>query len=169
MKQVTLQKGTVLLRPWQIEDARWYVETRDEEVYRWTTERRALTIGETEEAIEQVNTSENVFSSAIVDAECNQLVGNLALVLEEKNQTSGEVMYWLSPAGRGRGIASQAVELLCRWAFDELGLTRVTLQTHVENLRSQRVAERVGFQRMASSEQVGEQPHQIWFVWHKQP
>ncbi len=52
--QIVLQSGGVLLRPWRIEDARWYVEARDEEVFRWTTEKRTLTVQETEEAIERI-------------------------------------------------------------------------------------------------------------------
>ena len=161
---VVLQNEIILLRPWQHEDARWYVEARDEEIYQWTTESRTLTIEETEAAIRQVNASERIASFAIVDTERDQLVGNIALVVAEDSQRSGEVMYWLAPGGRGRGMASQAVTLVCQWAFAELGLEQVTLQTHVGNLRSQRVAERVGFKRIAASAESGVQPDRIWFV-----
>jgi RimJ/RimL family protein N-acetyltransferase len=152
--KVVLQTSTVLLRPWHTEDACWYVEARDEEVYQWTTESRTLTIRETEEAIEQMNTSDRVFSWAVVDVERKQLVGNTALVLEEGNRDSGEVMYWLAPGGRGRGIASQAVQLVCQWAFADLSLKRV--------------AERVGFQRMAAPQEICMQPERLWFVLLRQ-
>jgi len=73
-------------------------------------------------------------------------------------------MYWLAPVGRGRGIARQAVQLVCQWAFAELGLEQLTLQTQVENLRSQRVAERVGFQRLADPNKPCVRLEQIWFT-----
>jgi RimJ/RimL family protein N-acetyltransferase len=161
---VVLQNEILLLRPWQFQDARWYVEARDEEIYQWTTEPRTLTIHQVEAAIEEVNASDRIASFAIVDPASNQLMGNIALVLEEENRHSGEVMYWLAPAGRGRGLASQAVTLVCQWAFARLGLEQVTLQTHRDNLRSQRVAERAGFRRVADPQEKANQPEPIWYV-----
>ena len=59
-------------------------------------------------------------------------------------------MYWLAPWGRGRGIATNAVKMLCQWAFDSIRLKRVTLKNLVGNTRSQLVAERAGFQAQKS-------------------
>jgi [ribosomal protein S5]-alanine N-acetyltransferase len=159
----TLNGGAVLLRPWRVEDARWYVEARDEEVYRWTTEKRTLTVQETEAAIRQVNAGEQVSSFAIVATESGQLVGNIALALDKQDLTTGEVMYWLAAAGRGRGLASQAVQLVCQWAFVELGLERITLQTYAGNTRSQRVAESAGFQRMDAQQADDTESNRVWF------
>jgi RimJ/RimL family protein N-acetyltransferase len=39
------------------------------------------------------------------------------------------------------------VRLLARWAFDDLGLARVTLTCAPDNHASQRVADRCGFSR----------------------
>ena len=55
--------------------------------------------------------------------------------------------YWLSPSGRGRGLATRSVKLLADWAFAELGLARLELTCGPENLDSQRVAARCGFQQ----------------------
>ena len=33
---VTLRADDFFLRPWEVEDAAWYVEARDEEVFQWT-------------------------------------------------------------------------------------------------------------------------------------
>ncbi len=59
----------------------------------------------------------------------------------------GEVGYWLRRAARGHGAATTAVRLVAGWAFGELGIGRLNLQTAPENLASQRVAERAGFTR----------------------
>jgi RimJ/RimL family protein N-acetyltransferase len=56
-----------------------------------------------------------------------------------------EVGYWLTPAARGRGLATQAVRRVCRFAFEELDAQRVEWQAVVGNEASRRVAERVGF------------------------
>jgi RimJ/RimL family protein N-acetyltransferase len=48
---------------------------------------------------------------------------------------------------RGRGVASRAVALLARFAFDQLGAARVQLLTESDNVASQRVAEKAGFTR----------------------
>jgi hypothetical protein len=89
---VALQNNLVEMCPWQIEDARWYVEARDEEIYRWTTERRTLTVEETEAAIRQVNAVYPITSFAIVAADGGQLAGSIALSLSEHDSSSGEVM-----------------------------------------------------------------------------
>jgi RimJ/RimL family protein N-acetyltransferase len=54
---------------------------------------------------------------------------------------------WLAPHARGRGIATRAVRLLARWAFDDLGIARLQITCGPDNLASQRVAERAGFTR----------------------
>ena len=48
---------------------------------------------------------------------------------------------------RGQGICPRALRVLSRWAIEELGLQRLDLMTDPENVASQRVAEKVGFQR----------------------
>lgn len=163
-----LCNNVLMLRSWQVSDARWYVEARDEEVFAWTTEPRTLTIEETAAAIEQLHERTDSFGFAIVDLKTMEILGNIALVVDRANQRSAEVMYWLAAWGRGRGIASQAVQLLCQWAFSELGLGEVTLQTHCDNRRSQRVAERAGFQRMEDPSVQASQTEKLWFVLTQQ-
>lgn len=58
-----------------------------------------------------------------------------------------EVGYRFRPEGRGHGYATRAVGLLARWVLDDLGLDRLQARTHPDNVASQRVLERVGFQR----------------------
>jgi RimJ/RimL family protein N-acetyltransferase len=61
-------------------------------------------------------------------------------------------------------MATKAAKLLCQWTFDVLGLERITLKTHVDNLRSQMVAKRVGFERMEDKNKSEAQPESLWFV-----
>lgn len=165
---MVLHTVDVVLRPWRIEDARWHVESRDDEVFKWTSENPALTIRETEEAIQQVNDREDVLGFGIVDFKSKEIMGNVALVLDEQRGCSGEVMYWLAPWGRRRGIASRAVKLVCQWAFDALGLNQVTMKTHIDNLPSQRVAERCGFQRVENTDDREAHPRRLWYLLSNQ-
>lgn len=58
---------------------------------------------------------------------------------------SAEIVYWLLPEARGRGIAVEATKQVTRWAFDELGLHRLRLCHAVANDASCRVAAKAGF------------------------
>jgi len=56
-----------------------------------------------------------------------------------------ELGYIVAAPARGRGVASEALELLTRWAFDERGVQRAYLIIDVGNPASKRVAERAGY------------------------
>jgi RimJ/RimL family protein N-acetyltransferase len=156
----------VSLREWSVDDAGWYVESRDEDVFRWTTEKRDLTVAEAEEAIRRVNQSDTVFGFAIVRGD--EILGNIALVIDEGNRCAGEAMYWLAPWGRERGVATRALTLLCDWAFEVVGLERVTLKAHQDNVRSQKVAERAGFEPLTERPNMPEDQTQLWYVRRRQ-
>jgi RimJ/RimL family protein N-acetyltransferase len=74
-------------------------------------------------------------------------LGAIALHLSAADPGLAEVGYWLRREARGRGAATTGVRLVARWAFGELGVRRLSLQTAPENHASQRVAERAGFTR----------------------
>jgi RimJ/RimL family protein N-acetyltransferase len=59
----------------------------------------------------------------------------------------GEVGYWMKREARGRGLATRALALVSRWALGEKRLARFQLRADVENVASQRVAEKAGFVR----------------------
>ena len=60
---------------------------------------------------------------------------------------SGQLGYWLDRAVAGRGLASLAVALVADHAFGPGGLHRLQADIRPENLRSQRLVERLGFRR----------------------
>jgi RimJ/RimL family protein N-acetyltransferase len=74
-------------------------------------------------------------------------LGVIALHRTASDRGLGNVGYWLTPAARGRGVATLAVRLVAVWAFDRLAVERISLETAPENVASQRVAERAGFTR----------------------
>ena len=60
---------------------------------------------------------------------------------------SGYLGYWIDRSVAGRGMASLAVALVCDHAFGPVGLHRVQADIRPENGPSQRLVERLGFQR----------------------
>ena len=81
---------------------------------------------------------------AICDA-ADSCVGHVFVNLGPSRRAT--VGYWLLPEARGRGLATRAVRLASGWALSSLELARLGLLTEESNHRSQRVAERAGFQR----------------------
>jgi RimJ/RimL family protein N-acetyltransferase len=58
-----------------------------------------------------------------------------------------ELGYVVAPPARGRGAGTRILDLLTRWAFDEVGAQRLALIIDVANPASERVAERCGYVR----------------------
>jgi ribosomal-protein-serine acetyltransferase len=76
-------------------------------------------------------------------------VGELAGIagfraLDAANRAA-EIGYWLREDRGGRGIMTASCRALVRHGFESLGLNRISLAAAVENTRSRRVAERLGF------------------------
>ncbi len=60
----------------------------------------------------------------------------------------GTLGYWVDHSRNGRGLATGAVGEILSYAFAELALHRVEAATLVDNLPSQRVLEKNGFERI---------------------
>lgn len=83
---------------------------------------------------------------AMVDKETGRFTGSVALLRTQWPAMVTEVGYWISPWGRGRKYAAEAVVAVSRWALDQ-GFQRVELKAAVGNTGSHKVAEAAGFAR----------------------
>ncbi len=81
---------------------------------------------------------------ATADARTDELLGSIGVRDVDGN---GQIGYWVLPAARGRGVATRALRLISLWALRDLDLRRAQLHADVENVASQRVAERAGYTR----------------------
>jgi ribosomal-protein-alanine N-acetyltransferase len=61
---------------------------------------------------------------------------------------SANVGYWVDHARNGRGLATAAVADAVAFAFEDAGLHRVEAGTLLDNVASQRVLEKNGFERI---------------------
>jgi [ribosomal protein S5]-alanine N-acetyltransferase len=114
----------------------------DLEVQRWFDDRGLTAREVVERAATRWGASEAAEFAIIDEAEC---VGSIWLNLGLENRAG--VGYWLLAHARGKGLATSALVLVARWAFDALGVKRIGLNTDPRNIASVRVAERVGFTR----------------------
>ena len=82
---------------------------------------------------------------AVVDAVSGELLGGIGFRPDDERRA--EVGYWVRKERRGRGIATRALRLASVWAIADLGFARIQLHCDVENVASQRVAEKAGYTR----------------------
>jgi RimJ/RimL family protein N-acetyltransferase len=148
---VELRDGDLVLRPWSDEDVPGLVEAcNDPEIARWipvipspyTEDDARAFIGGTSRS----NPAYAVPAHSFAVTVRGSLAGAIGMSVNSMNYR-GRIGYWVAAPARGRGICTRALRVLSRWALDEHELQRLELITDPENHSSQRVAEKVGFQR----------------------
>ena len=87
------------------------------------------------------------YAFAIVDRDDgDRLIGRIALSNVVRGPWQNATLgYWVDLVANGRGHATDAVHLTCRFAFEHAGLHRVQPAIMPRNARSRRVVEKVGF------------------------
>jgi [ribosomal protein S5]-alanine N-acetyltransferase len=97
------------------------------------------------EAQTEIARNANGLKFAIVDD--GELAGTITLsnVVYEAAR-SANLGYWVDAKRNGRGLATRAVAALVEHAFGTLGLHRLEAGTLVDNVASQRVLEKNGFE-----------------------
>lgn len=146
-----LADGEVVLREWTGADAEPLVAPlNDAEIARWTRVPAPYTRTDADEfllrAEERRRTGEEL-SLAIVSASSGALLGSISVRVTSWEHLRGELGYLVFESARGRDVATRAVRLLARFAFERLGLRRVEILAATGNPASQRVAEKAGFAR----------------------
>jgi ribosomal-protein-serine acetyltransferase len=93
---------------------------------------------------------ENYLNSDKTDLTCaiyfqHQFAGIIGLKDTDLYNKKTEIGYWLSESFQHRGIITHSCNSLINYAFNGMNLNRVQLKAATGNLKSQRVAERLGF------------------------
>jgi RimJ/RimL family protein N-acetyltransferase len=151
----TLTGDLVILRPFRDDDLAAMAEAvRDPEVGRLTgsahsTEEAADVPDEAtlREWYSTRNAQRDRLDLAIVDRASDTCVGEAVLNEWEEGNSSCNFRILIGPAGRDRGLGTEATRLLLRHAFEALGLHRVSLEVYAFNPRGRRAYEKVGFVR----------------------
>ena len=84
----------------------------------------------------------NFFDFAVISKEDGRMIGTCGFTTLDTANHSGEIGYVLSPDYWGLGLASEAVDMILRFAFCNLGLHRVEARYMPGNAASRRVMEK---------------------------
>lgn len=147
---IELLTERLLLRPWRESDA--------EDLYRYASDPAVgLAAGwpphrSVEESLQIIRT---VFSApeiyAMVLRETDRVVGCCGVVrtggvsVIDTRPDEVEIGYWVGVPYWGQGLASEAVGVLVKRCFNELGMKKIWIAHYDGNDRSRRVAEKCGF------------------------
>lgn len=155
--------GVVTLRRWRSTDAADVQRAAsDPEIARWLPVPVPYTLESATGYVDGIVPTEwaagTAANVAVVDAADGSLLGAVGLRLRDG---IGEVGYWTAPWARRRGVALRAARLHADWGFAALGLPRIELLADVDNLPSQRVAERAGWVREGVARAVRPAPRDL--------
>ena len=82
---------------------------------------------------------------AVEGVASGRLVGEVVLNELDRQDRSCNLRVLVGPAGRGRGLGTEAVGLATGYGIERLGLRRITLEVFAHNPRARRVYEKVGY------------------------
>ncbi len=91
--------------------------------------------------------SRRLFQWGVCSREDDVVIGTCTLYNLDLAHRRAEVGFALRRSAWGRGLATEALEVLIRFSFDRLGLHRLEADSDPENAGSLRVLERQGFRR----------------------
>ena len=108
---------------------------------------------------------------AIVDSEHGEFLGIGVAPRIDREAKTLELGYVVTPAARGRGVATEALRLLTEWSFTKIGALRVELFISTDNDASKAVARRCGYVRegVLRSAHVKEGLREDTEIWSRLP
>jgi RimJ/RimL family protein N-acetyltransferase len=152
--KIELSEGPLLIRPYQERDVdALYEGVRESipEVSRWLAWcHENYSIEESRDFIssrELASQGGEWYSFAIFEIDGGKFLGGVGINFINRVYQFANLGYWVRTSAARRGVATTATRLAARFAFDQLGLQRIEIVAAVDNLPSQRVAEKAGAQR----------------------
>ena len=141
------------LRQWRADsdtdvDA-WLRGLTDPDFRRWNTPMKPVT--DVDSARDSLGTRSGTaadgtrVSFCVTDISTGAILGHLGINDIDPFMRLARVGYWVLPEARGKRVATRALALGARWAFDSLGLNRLELGHAVGHDASCRVADHCGF------------------------
>jgi [ribosomal protein S5]-alanine N-acetyltransferase len=155
LARIRLEEPPTAIRPTDVADAAAQARLRianREHTAPWDPVRDASFYTEPGQRLEldldaRAWTSGTGYAFAVLDLSGDErLIGRVALSNVVRGPwRNANLGYWIAADAGGRGHATRAVRLVLRFAFEHAGLHRVQPAIIPRNVRSVRVAERVGF------------------------
>lgn len=153
-KDIYFENGNILIRPFRLDDVKPLFEAVREsipEVSKWLPWcHPKYSIKETKTWINsQLGAWKNhkEFSFCIIDSNDNNFLGGCGLNQFNIAHNFANLGYWVRTSQTGKGIATTATKLVAKFGFKILHLSRLEILTAVDNIASQKVAEKAGASR----------------------
>lgn len=150
---LTLQTERLLLRPFSAEDAPALNRISNQKyVLDWMPDWES-TIEDTErlirwfisQAAQATKTTARIMFAVELQGE---LIGMVGIGNKEEVDNEIEIAYFVSQVHAGKGYITEAVKAVSAWALNQLGLDFLMAIVETDNPASQRVVEKVGFQKL---------------------
>ncbi|MEO8273534.1 MAG: GNAT family N-acetyltransferase [Chloroflexota bacterium] len=87
----------------------------------------------------------------MIERRTTTVVGDIGFLGPPDGAGEMEMGYSVVPSRRRRGYATEAARALVAWALEQPGVTAILAGTDADNVGSQRVLERAGFERTMST------------------
>ncbi len=148
---VELIEGPFLIRTYRPEDVNALFEAAREsiaEVGRWLPWcHENYSIEETQHFINSrgpLSQGDEWYSFGIFEQDGGGFVGGVGINFINRVHQLANLGYWVRTSAAGRGVATIATRAVARFGFDQLSLQRIEIVAAVDNIPSQRVAEKAG-------------------------
>ncbi|HFU4202807.1 TPA: GNAT family N-acetyltransferase [Streptococcus suis] len=144
-----IETGRLLLRPWSETDAEdLFLSASHPDVgpaAGWPVHQ---SIEESREIIKTVLSQPETY--ALVLKETGQVIGSIGLMIGKQSgldlpETEAELGYWLGQTLWGQGLVPEACRAILDYGFSQLDLDQIWCRAFVDNTKSQRVQEKLGF------------------------
>lgn len=142
----TLETERLILRTWQTEDLDdFYEYAKNPNVGPWAGWEPHVNKEVTAGILEAFLKNDDCW--ALVDKPTGKVIGSLGLHPDRcrKNDRTRMIGYVLSEDYWGRGLMTEGVGRVLRYAFEELELSLIAIYHRPENLRSGSVIRKIGF------------------------
>lgn len=149
-KQTLMETERLILRPWKIKDAKsLYKYAKDPVVGPIAGWPPHKSVENSKEVIRDILSAPETY--AVVLKNTNEPVGSVGIMFgdgvhsADMENGDAEIGYWIGVPYWGQGLIPEAVNLLLKRCFEELGIKRVWCGHYDGNNKSRRVMEKCGF------------------------
>jgi [ribosomal protein S5]-alanine N-acetyltransferase len=145
-----LATDRLVLREWELSDAQDMFSFRSDPVTQIYNSEPMREVSEAAAMIENLRTAYTAGEQiqwAVTVRPDDRPIGWFGFNYWQRFHRRAEVGYDLARAHWGRGYAYEGMAAIIRFGFEEMGLHRIETETILDNVRSIRLLERLGFQR----------------------
>jgi len=107
----------------------------------------------------------SAYHFGIENSESSEIIGMMSLRNINRTDLNAEVGYWVARKFWGRGIATEALRLILRFSFEQVGLHRVYAVVLEKNIGSVSILEKLGFTREGvwrKASRMGKRWHDVY-------